>query len=68
MLLREMCMCKSQYNTNIRTKSQEINTELVGKKMEDLGNEYLRRANKNKEKNYSLKQAFLNWKALIEII
>ena len=53
------CHLIYQYNTNIRTKSQEINTELVGKKMEDLGNEYLRRANKNKEKNYSLKQAFL---------
>ena len=53
------CHLIYQYNTNIKIKSQEILTELIHKKNEEYGNEYQRRANKNKEKNYSLKQAFL---------
>ena len=32
--------------------SQEIFSELINKKSEDYANEYLRKANKNKEKNY----------------
>ena len=53
------CHLIYQYNSNIRIKAQEIGTELYNKKSEDLINEYQRKTNKNKEKNYSLKQAFL---------
>ncbi len=34
-------------------------SELINKKSEDYINEYVRKTNKNKEKNYALKQAFL---------
>ena len=53
------CHLIYQYNSNIRTQSQEIFTELINKKNEEYVNEYQRRENKNKEKNYALKQAFL---------
>ena len=53
------CHLIYQYNTNIRLKSQELMSELINKKNEDYINEYVRKTNKNKEKNYALKQAFL---------
>ena len=53
------CHLIYQYNTNIRVKSQELMSELINKKSEDYVNEYARKTNKNKEKNYALKQAFL---------
>ena len=53
------CHLIYQYNTNIRLKSQELMSELINKKSEDYINEYVRKTNKNKEKNYALKQAFL---------
>ena len=53
------CHLIYQYNSTIRMKSQEIMSELINKKIDNYGNEYQRRTNKNKEKNYALKQAFL---------
>ena len=52
------CHLISQYSNNIKTKSQEIMQELITKKNSEYRNEFIRKKIKNKEKNYSLKQAF----------
>ena len=52
------CHLISQYSNNIKAKSQEIMQELMTKKNSEYRNEFIRKKMKNKEKNYSLKQAF----------
>ena len=53
------CHLIYQYNSNIRIKSQEIITDIISKRNDEYNNEYMRRNAKNKEKNNSLKLAFL---------
>ena len=53
------CHLIYQYNGNIRMKSQEIISDIISKRNDEYKNEYMRKTAKNKEKNNSLKQAFL---------
>ena len=53
------CHLISQYNSNIKIKSQELMQEMISKRNEDYRNEFIRKKTKNNEKNYCLKQAFL---------
>ena len=64
------CHLIFQYNNNIKIKSQEVLQNIsMNRKKEDYKDEYIRKKIKNKEKNYSLKQAFnsveLTYKNLI---
>ena len=53
------CHLIFQYNNNIKVKSQEILQNIsINRKKEEYKDEYIRKKIKNKEKNYSLKQAF----------
>jgi len=53
------CHLIFQYNNNIKIKSQEVLQNIsMNRKKEDYKDEYIRKKIKNKEKNYSLKQAF----------
>ena len=52
------CHLISQYTNSIKIKSQELMQEIITKKNSEYRNEYIRKKIKNKEKNYSLKQAF----------
>ena len=53
------CHLIYQYNGNIRMKSQEIISDIISKRNDEYKNEYMRKTAKNKEKNNSLKKAFL---------
>ena len=53
------CHLISQYTNNIKMKSQELMQEIITKKNSEYRNEFIRKKIKNKEKNYSLNQAFL---------
>ena len=55
------CHLIFQYNNTIKMKSQEVMQNLMMvKKNKEYNNEYIRKKMKNKEKNFSLKQAFNN--------
>ena len=53
------CHIILQYTKNIKMKSQELMQEIITKKNSEYRNEFIRKKIKNKEKNYSLNQAFL---------
>ena len=54
------CHLIFQYNSNIKTKSQELMQEMITKKNSEFRNEFIRKKIKNKEKNNALKQAFFS--------
>ena len=57
------CHLISQYNNEIKIKSQEIFQEIIYNKKSEYRNEYIRKKMKNKDKNDSLKQAFFKAEA-----